>query len=130
MLAFIAQISGKSEVMLRASFVAVVIFAVGLALAMLVPYFRHHHSKVANAAKRGKLPRCVLALTPYLNSRNCNACQRRSVVRTYPGGSTPEHSTSPSSRSSLASRIWRYVGYEQAPALNKAVARTASESGV
>jgi len=56
MLAFIAQISGKSEVMLRGSFISVVIFAAGLALAMLVPYFRHHHSKVAERRETARPP--------------------------------------------------------------------------
>lgn len=47
MLAFASQTSIRTQAMLQAVFIAVFIFSAGLALALLIPYFRYFNSKSA-----------------------------------------------------------------------------------
>ena len=47
LLAFIAQVADKSPRLAQLSFFGVAFMAVGLGLALLVPFFRYHHSHAA-----------------------------------------------------------------------------------
>jgi hypothetical protein len=47
LLAFISQIADKSPKLAQLSFYGVAFMAVGLGLALLVPFFRYHHSHAA-----------------------------------------------------------------------------------
>lgn len=49
MLAFASQAALRSQALLQAVFVALAIFAFGLTLALLIPYFRYLNSKAAQA---------------------------------------------------------------------------------
>jgi ABC-type multidrug transport system permease subunit len=82
MLAFIAQIASKSAALTSAAFVAIAIFTVGLAFAMLVPYFRYHHSVAVEKAERERLPHVRegwatrLELTDVLDSKRVTPTER------------------------------------------------------
>ena len=47
LLAFISQIADRSPKLAQLSFFGVAFMAVGLGLALLVPFFRYHHSHIA-----------------------------------------------------------------------------------
>ena len=52
LLAFIAQIVSKSTELAQLSFIGVALMALGLGFASLIPFFRYHHSKIAEKLEK------------------------------------------------------------------------------
>ncbi|MBC7728610.1 MAG: hypothetical protein H7242_13540 [Microbacteriaceae bacterium] len=66
MLAFMSQAAARSQTLLQTVFVALAVFAIGLSLALLVPYLRFINSKAAEERDRqlSKVQKIATSSTP------------------------------------------------------------------
>ena len=76
LLAFISQVADKSPKLAQLSFVGVAFMAVGLGLALLVPFFRYHHSHAAQKREAAGQTENLKTIFWYLYT----ACQYLSVI--------------------------------------------------
>ncbi|MBP7468738.1 MAG: hypothetical protein ACLGH1_09210 [Gammaproteobacteria bacterium] len=76
LLAFIAQVADKSPQLAQLSFVGVAFMAVGLGLALLVPFFRYHHSHAVQKLEAAGRTEGLKTVFWYLYT----ACQYLSVI--------------------------------------------------